>query len=209
LMFVEMGKSVYMDSLYPQMRKDYRFYPTRTWFFDSVMKPLMLRGYFTAKLPTFVLGLSTGGRGAMLLGLDHSGSFKAVASLSGDYDPTLNPSDNLMINCMGKYAEFPWRWKGSNNITNRISTLRIPCFIAHGIEDKVVPVDQARKLHEAFELAQIQANLARPAGSNRKMPIFKFVEVTGAGHNYLFWSDQGVKAIEFFEQVMKNSIQSK
>ena len=209
LMFVEMGKSVYMDSLYPQMRKDYCFHPTRTWLFDSVMKPLMLRGYFTAKLPSFVLGLSTGGRGAMLLGLDHPGSFKAVASLSGDYDPTLNPSDNLMINCLGKYAEFSWRWKGSNNITNRISTVRIPCYIAHGTEDKVVPIEQARKLHEAFELAQSQADLARPANSHKKLPKFQFVELVGAGHSYLFWGDQGMRSIDFFEQVMKNSIESK
>jgi len=40
LVFVEMGKSVYMDSLYPSMRKDYLFYPTRTWLWDIVITPL-------------------------------------------------------------------------------------------------------------------------------------------------------------------------
>lgn len=40
VMLVEMGKSVYMDSLYPQMRADYRLHPTRSWLWDSVLKPL-------------------------------------------------------------------------------------------------------------------------------------------------------------------------
>ncbi|MEY3781751.1 MAG: hypothetical protein RLZZ510_1734, partial [Bacteroidota bacterium] len=118
VMLVEMGKSVYMDSLYPQMRADYRLHPTRTWLWDSVLKPLQKRSYFTDRgipedpiktvdghvyhksmqlpVPSFVMGLSTGARGALLLALEHPEAFVGCAGLSGDYNPLLMKSDNLM-----------------------------------------------------------------------------------------------------------------
>ncbi len=199
LMFVEMGKSVYMDSLYPEMRKDYRLYPTRTWLWDSVAKPLMLRGYFTRKIPTFAMGLSTGGRGAMLLGIEHPGAFKAVASLSGDYNPAANQADNLMINCLGKYSNFSWRWNGSNNIQLRLNELKIPCYIAHGESDLVVSVKQAEQLYSAHEI------LRHASANGSKLGQMKLSIVKNAAHDYKFWGERGILAINFFEDILKNS----
>ena len=142
VMLVEMGKSVYMDSLYPQMRTDYRLHPTRTWLWDSGLKPLQKRSYFTDRgipadlvkpvhgpvyhrsmrlpIPSYVMGLSTGARGALLLALEHPEAFQGCAGLSGDYNPLLIKTDNLMINCLGKYDDVPWRWRGTNNIELRV-----------------------------------------------------------------------------------------
>jgi len=220
VLFVEMGKSVYMDSLYPEMRSDYRQYPTRTWLWDSVLKPLQPRGYFTnlgipempittgngkilykdmrLPIPCFVMGLSTGGRGAMLLGLEHPEAFRAIASLSGDYDPTLTPTDNLMINCMGRYSSFPWRWRGSNNINLRMSELKIPCFIGHGRADPVVSVKQAIELNATY--LALKSKNREPFNSNSS-PVFKFqISETGA-HDYEFWNEMGLRALDFFESL--------
>ncbi len=221
LMFVEMGKSVYMDSLYPEMRKDYRLHPTRAWLWDSVLQPLQMRGYFTNKgipetpiktgngsvlhrdlrlpIPTYVMGLSTGGRGAMLLALEHPEAFRGVASLSGDYDPTLTRNDNLMINCMGKFEDFPSRWKGSNNISNRIGSLQIPCYVAHGESDKVVSVNQAKSLFAAYQQAIKKKGAA---GNGQAIGPLK-LSITAGAHDYQFWGEQGLQALEFFEKQSK------
>jgi S-formylglutathione hydrolase FrmB len=217
VMLVEMGKSVYMDSLYPQMRADYRLHPTRTWLWDSVLKPLQRRSYFTDQgiphepmkavnghvyyksmqlpIPCFVMGLSTGARGALLLALEHAEAFQGCAGLSGDYNPLLMKTDNLMINCLGKYEAVPWRWRGSNNIQLRINELRVPCYLAHGEADNVVPVQQSQQLFDADE------DVRRSAGSSFKRSTMKLVLGKNGSHNYAFWGEQGLRALDFFEEI--------
>lgn len=221
VMLVEMGKSVYMDSLYPQMRADYRLHPTRTWLWDSALKPLQKRGYFTDQgipcdsiktvdgdvyykslelpIPSYVMGLSTGARGALLLALEHPEAFQGCAGLSGDYNPLLMKNDNLMINCLGKYDEVPWRWKGTNNIEMRISELQIPCYIAHGEADQVVPMQQSQRLYKAHEISR------HASRNSTKMALMKLVTVKSGFHSYGFWGEQGLLAIDFFDDNLKNS----
>ncbi len=217
VMMVEMGKSVYMDSLYPEMRVDYREHPTRVWLWNEVLRPLQVRGYFTDKgvpedpvsistgevmykslrlpIPTFVMGLSTGARGALLLAIEHPEAFRGCAGLSGDYNPVLMKSDNLMINCLGKYEQVPWRWRGSNNIQLRINELKVPCYLAHGEADNVVPVQQSQQMFDADE------DVRRSAGSSFKRSTMKLVLVKNGSHNYAFWGEQGLRALDFFEEI--------
>lgn len=220
LMFVEMGKSVYMDSLYPQMRNDYREYPTRTWLWDSVLRPLQFRGYFTQigipedpiqtgsgkvlykslrlPMPCYVMGLSTGARGAVLLAMEHGEAFRGCAGLSGDYDPTLQPTDNLMINCLGAMNQNNWRWRGSNNLVLRARELRVSCFLAHGGADRMVAVTQSRAMYDALQ----KSNSLNDQGESRKLgPQFKYVEILRAEHDYKFWSDAGIQALNFFKKL--------
>lgn len=225
VMLVEMGKSVYMDSLYPEMRVDYREHPTREWLWKEVLQPLQVRGYFTDKgvpedpiittqgrvyyksmklpFPTFVMGLSTGARGALLLAIEHPEAFRGCAGLSGDYDPLSMKSDNLMINCLGKYEQVPWRWRGSNNIQLRINELSVPCYLAHGEADNVVPFQQSQQLFDAHE------NARRAAGNSIKRSPMKSVLVKNGSHNYTFWGEQGIQALDFFEELFKNASISK
>ena len=225
VMLVEMGKSVYMDSLYPEMRVDYREHPTRVWLWKEVLQPLQVRGYFTDKgvpedpvrisngkvmykslrlpIPTFVMGLSTGARGALLLAIEHPEAFRGCAGLSGDYNPLSMKSDNLMINCLGKYEQVPWRWQGSNNIQLRINELSVPCYLAHGEADNVVPFQQSQQLFDAHE------NARRAAGSSSMRSTMKLVLVKNGMHNYTFWGEQGIRALDFFEELFKNASISK
>lgn len=221
VMMVEMGKSVYMDSLYPEMRVDYREHPTRLWLWNEVLKPLQVKGYFTDKgvsedpvrlsngkvmyrslrlpIPTFVMGLSTGARGALLLAIEHPEAFRGCAGLSGDYNPLLMKTDNLMINCLGKYEQVPWRWRGSNNIQLRIDELKVPCYLAHGEADKIVPVQQSQQLYDANENARLSE------GSTSERSTMKLVLVKNGLHNYTFWGEQGILALNFFEEISSMS----
>jgi pimeloyl-ACP methyl ester carboxylesterase len=231
VMLVEMGKSVYMDSLYPQMRADYRLHPTRTWLWDSVLKPLQKRSYFTdlgipedpiktvdgevyyrsmqLPIPSYVMGLSTGARGAFLLALEHPEAFVGCAGLSGDYNPLLMKNDNLMINCLGKYDDIPWRWRGTNNIEMRADFFKVPMYLAHGSDDRVVPMKQTESLLLAIERSEAcKARAAFPKVYTAvthhylKEKIVQSEIVVGAGHDYIFWNQAGLKALDYFDELL-------
>jgi Putative esterase len=235
VMLVEMGKSVYMDSLYPQMRADYRLYPTRTWLWDSVLKPLQKRSYFTDQgipedpintvdgkvyyksmqlpIPSYVMGLSTGARGALLLALEHPEAFQGCAGLSGDYNPLLMKNDNLMINCLGKYDDVPWRWRGNNNIVMRVDSLRVPMYLAHGGNDGIVPMNQTESLLLAIERSEAcKARAAVPKVStavnhnylHSKTNFVRSEIFRGCGHDYIFWNQAGLKALDYFDELLMN-----
>lgn len=169
VLLVDMGKSVYVDSIYPQARADYKNYPTRTWLWNEVLSEYNHKGWFVdfskgySKPKSHVFGLSTGARGAALLFLDHPTAFGKVVLLSGDFDPLLIKNDALLTNSMGKYDLFMWRWvQGSNNIQYRFNNAQIvpathtnsfadtaptvEFFIAHGHKDKVVPIIHSENL---------------------------------------------------------------
>ncbi len=233
VMLVEMGKSVYMDSLYPQMRADYRLHPTRTWLWDSVLKPLQRRSYFTDQgipedptktvngrvlyksmrlpIPSYVMGLSTGARGALLLALEHPEAFQGCAGLSGDYNPLLMKNDNLMINCLGKFDDVPWRWRGTNNIEMRVDFFKVPMYLAHGSDDRVVPMKQTESLLLAIERSEAcKARAAFPkvytAVTHHYLneKIIQSEIVVGAGHDYIFWNQAGLKALDYFDELLNH-----
>ncbi len=213
LLLVEMGKSVYMDSFYPDMRKDYKNHPTRTWLFDSVLCPLNKFGWFTKNSNSFALGLSTGARGAVILGLEHPDCFKGVAGLSGDYNPLLDKNDGLMVNCMGKYEKNVFRWIGTNNISLRANEFQTNIFLAHGTNDQIVPFSQSIDLLE--KLLNIDVLISpQPKYSNEgvfignymihsKSKKIRFVSVKNANHDYQFWNKTGLMALDFFSALLK------
>lgn len=210
LMFVEMGKSVYMDSFYPDMRKDYKFYPTRTWLWDTVIKPVQQYGWFVPGSNSFVLGLSTGARGALLLGIEHGDCFKAVAGLSGDYNPLLDKNDGLIVNTLGEYSKNAFRWSGTNNIFLRSKELNCHTFLAHGEGDQIVPFAHSyefwKKIHNgkfektslSFKQSTIYKSQFGTPNSRKKL---WFLSTKMANHDYQFWDYAGQKAIDFFESV--------
>ena len=96
----------------------------------SVIKPIFNQGVLDKNKKCFVLGLSTGARGAAILMLENPDIFSGAACLSGDYDPTLQKNDNLMINALGTYEKNKKAWNGDNNIINRVKEFKNPIFIA-------------------------------------------------------------------------------
>ena len=143
LIFVEVRKSLYLKENLPQTSDLLRKYPTRTWLIDSVIKEIFNEGVLDKNKKCFVLGLSTGARGAAILMLENPNIFSGAACLSGDYDPTLQKNDKLMINALGVYEKNKKAWNGDNNIVNRVKEIKNPIFIAHGKKDNVVPFSQS------------------------------------------------------------------
>ncbi|NJK84110.1 MAG: alpha/beta hydrolase, partial [Saprospiraceae bacterium] len=116
LILPEMARSVYAAEYYLETRTDWLRYPNKIWCTDSLVPALQQRyGILLPEQKNFVLGLSTGGRGAALLSLALPELFTAAAALSGDFDQTKMPADNLMRGYYGEYSKFPERWKGVDN----------------------------------------------------------------------------------------------
>ena len=80
----------------------------------------------------YLLGLSTGARGVALLSLDCPKIFVKAAGLSGDYDQTQMPNDNLMKGFYGPYTDFKDRWTGKDNAVYRFKELQVPIYLGHG-----------------------------------------------------------------------------
>ena len=217
LIFVEMGKSVYMDSFYPSMRKDYKFYPTRNWLWDTVIQPLQKYGWFTPGSSSFILGLSTGARGALILGIEHSTCVRAIAGLSGDYNPLLDKNDGLMVNTLGSYEKNEFRWKGTNNISLRSKEVNFHLFLAHGENDQIVPIAQTLDLWNRFDKIKLEKSYVDFKKNRNATTVYKafltksalqkktkklcLMTVKEANHDYQFWEFAGLKALDFFAEV--------
>jgi pimeloyl-ACP methyl ester carboxylesterase len=189
LVMPEMGKSVYAEHLFPETRADWRQYPTRPWLREQVIKEVSARfGLLKPGQNNFVVGLSTGARGAALLCLDMPDFWKGAALLSGDFDQTQMPSDNLMRGYYGSYKDFAERWKTVDNVIHRILEWRTPVYIGHGTEDKVVPPKQSKHLCEVL---------------HKVYPQLKIVcHFPRAGHDYAYWGSEVKPILDFLESLI-------
>lgn len=183
----DMKKSVYQRYIYPETRIDWQKYHTLLWITDTLI-PKMRKDYDLLQpgKRNFLFGISTGARGVALLSYNTKNIFKAGAALSGDYNQELMTDDNLMKGYYGTIKEFPSRWNGEDNPVKNVSNITIPLFLAHGMQDKVVPCIQTQlffnKLHESNKLL----------GN-------KLVMKEGAGHDYVFWSSMYTEVFNFFK----------
>ena len=188
LVMPDMQKSIYHTSKFKETRTDWLKYHTVNWLTDTVFPILQSRfNLLKTDLPNYLFGISTGGRGVAVMACHTGTLFKAGASLSGDYDPTLCVNDNLMRGYLGEYIDFPERWKGIDNPTNNADKIMIPLYLAHGKEDKVVSPDQTitfynrlQKIHPSTE--------------------YKLNVVEKAGHDYTFWESQYAAIFQFFQK---------
>ena len=190
LVMPNMQKSVYQSQIFPETRKDWLQYKCINWLTDSVLPSIEKQFFLFGKgQKNFIFGISTGGRGVALLAEKTGTYFTAGAALSGDYDQTLTPSDNLMKGYFGTFESFPERWKGIDNACNNADAIKIPLFLAHGENDKIVPVQQSIVFFEKLKHKNQQLQ-------------HKLVIQPNAGHNYTFWSSQYVAAFDFFESFL-------
>ena len=138
LILVDMSKSLYALEVHKETRADMKKYATRQWFMDTLI-PYFQSNFKLLKEGdnNYVLGLSTGGRGAALLCLDKPKIFKKGAALSGDFNQESIPKDNLTRIFYGSYSSFKERWIGLDNVVYNIDRFEVPMYLGHGLKDKV------------------------------------------------------------------------
>jgi S-formylglutathione hydrolase FrmB len=185
----EMGKSVYQGSNYPETRKDWSTYPTRTWVNKRMLPELQSLGILTENKNNFIMGLSTGARGVILICLDHPGLFSAASALSGDLDQTLMKEDNLMKGVYGNYSGFKDRWEGDDNPTKRIADWNTPVYLGHGKHDKVVPCEQTKLFYEKLMKCHPKSEA--------------ILNMPEEGHDFTYWGAEVQPSLDFFQTHMR------
>lgn len=186
LILPEMQRSIYAYEHYPETRADRRKYAQRAWMLDSLFP--FLQDSFRFLLPEqehYILGLSTGGRGAVLLALDCPEPFRAVAALSGDFEQRRMPKDKLMQAVYGSFGQFPERWAGIDNPLARAQYWELPLYLGHGYKDKVVPPEQTSLF--AQELQK----------KNPEIPVQLHIDSLAA-HTYIYWGSEVDSVWQFF-----------
>ena len=184
----DMGKSMYHSQVFKETRKDWLKYPTRKWLVDSLMEYLKNEfNLFEESKRNFIVGLSTGARGAVLIAMDCPKLFKGVAALSGDYNQLDMLNDNLAIGFYGAYNYHKERWRVIDNPYTDVSKLKTPIYLAHGLDDRVVPSSQTIKFYKALV---------------KKNPILKIkLHLPKLKHDYLFWKSEVVNIFIFFDSL--------
>jgi S-formylglutathione hydrolase FrmB len=182
----DMGKSTYHDRIYPQTRADWRSCPTRKWLTDTLI-PFLQKKY-SLLIPqerNFIVGLSTGARGVALVVIDRPGLFKGAAALSGDYNQSEMPRDNLMTGFYGPYENFRNRWDSTDNPAFRVIEFNTPVYLGHGKSDKVVPPAQTRSFYDLLVKyhPKLKVRLSMPE----------------AGHDYNYWGSEVDNIFDFFD----------
>lgn len=189
LVMPEMGKSIYALCTYPETRADWRGLATLTFVVDTLLPVLQTQHkLLLSGGNNYLVGLSTGGRGVVMIALSTDSLFKAGAALSGDFDQTLQPNDNLMIGWYGPLAQFPDRWTGVDNPAKQASKLLVPLYLGHGRKDNIVPVQHSHALHQALQQ------------TNPTLRTVLHID-PAAGHDYSYWNSEVQNVINFFGTV--------
>ncbi len=166
----DLGKSVYESRGYPGMGSTV---PGLGWTRDVLVPwTVTTLGCSDAPERRAVVGVSTGGRGAALLG--EAGLFGAVAAFSGTYDlAALAPSTGeyrIHAVVFGERAAHPETWR-REDVTGR-SPPTTRWWLAHGGKDAYVPQAQTRT----------QAARLAAAGA----PVVTWLDAD-AGHDWPIW----------------------
>lgn len=186
----DMGVSIYETKFYPETTSKWNSIPGGIFAGDILVKFLKSKyGLASGKSKTGIFGLSTGGRGAVLLTEKYPMNFGAAAGLSGDYDPSSMTKDRLLTSVYGDYKNFQDRWDNDDNIMKLAPNLKdVPVYISHGEKDHIIPKDQS--LIAALQLKKAGAKVVYK--TNRY-----------GGHDWKYWGYTLREVMEFFDKNLK------
>lgn len=144
----ETSVTIYESEYYPETQLKWHAKPGMKFFLEDFFPLFRKYQLFLDSKLNFALGLSTGGRGVVMIASHLPDLFISIATLSGDFDQTLTPKDNLMRLVYGPYEKFPHRWKEDNPIYYiQKNGWKTNIYIGHGKEDPVVSYRHSEYLY--------------------------------------------------------------
>ncbi|MBK8398862.1 MAG: prolyl oligopeptidase family serine peptidase [Leptospiraceae bacterium] len=188
LIFPEMGKTNYESDYFPETTLKWSTTPGGKWVREILIPTLQKNGILLKTKRNFVMGLSTGGRGAAILGFTQPEIFTAAASVSGDFDQSTMPKDRLMTGSYGKYEDNKERWETVDNVYRNAKDWKIPIYLGHGQKDKVSPFIQTKNFY--LKLKELHPNLK-----------IVFNDPQNAEHDYKYWDSEVDPIFQFFSGI--------
>ncbi|MDR2835455.1 MAG: prolyl oligopeptidase family serine peptidase [Bacteroidales bacterium] len=189
LIIPNLGKTNYISSIYPQTHKNLQIYPTLTWIIDTMITNLQNNfSLFLQNQNNFIAGISTGARGATMLAYHLPEIFKAVATISGEFDITSRPDYYLYYAYLGQLENFPERWK-KECFAFDCEHYLVPTYIGHGENDNTAPVQNSLDMYDSLRFYHSD---------------IKFILniVPNASHNYKYWKTETKNIITFFNEII-------
>lgn len=143
----DFGKSMYALNRFKETRLDLATTATRSWMNNTLLKSLFKTHLRKKDDNVYLIGISTGARGAILIAQDNIFEYKGVIAISGDYCPQTMQNDKLMTAYYGSYSKFKDRWLNNDNPQRNIQLTKSPTLLIHGKQDFVVPYNQSKDLY--------------------------------------------------------------
>ena len=187
-----MGKSLYASQYFPETKTKWSPLPGGPYMTEELI-PFIRKTFnlATDRARTGIMGLSTGGRGALLTAARMPEHFAAAAGLSGDYDPLSMTRNRLLRNAYGKHKNFKTRWQDNDNLMRMAIKLKgVAIFLSHGAKDYIVPREQSMLL--AMRLRQL----------DKKEGGYKvtYNEVSHGLHDWRYWRRVLPEMMKFFDE---------
>lgn len=190
LILPEIGKGMYTSEFYPETVKEWQSYPDKNWVIKEMIPSLQQQyGVLLKEQNNFILGLSTGARGVAIVCLAEPDLFLGAAALSGDYEQTQIPNDNLITGFYGSYYRFPERWKGIDNPGLQAHLFKTPFYLGHGKQDPVCTYQQTVTFYELLKKNNPQLKTK--------------LNLVDAVHDYKYWDSEVENMLQFFEEQMQ------
>ncbi len=186
LILPDMQKSIYQSDFYAETRLDWKKYKTNNWVTDTLIIYLQEKfELLRTNQKNYLFGISTGGRGTAIIAIKTGTLFKAAASLSGDFDQTIDTNDNLIKGYYGEYKDYRERWEMVDNPYYNADKIKISFYLAHGMKDRVVPYVQTERFYN--KLKKIDANTKH---------VLRIDSI--GGHDFNFWESNYEDVLGFF-----------
>ncbi len=188
LIFPEMGITLYESEYFSESWRKWGPVPGGKWISETFLPAMQDRyGLLVKGNRNYVMGLSTGGRGAVLCCIRNPKLFTAAAALSGDFNQSVTPKDRLMASIYGPFTGFSERWRTVDNPDTfaRQKRWRVPLYIGHGRKDTVVPFSQSESFVKLLK---------------EKHPRLRVVfnAPPDMGHDFTYWDSEVKPVLEFF-----------
>jgi enterochelin esterase-like enzyme len=183
LVIPEVKKTVYAKKNYPESAEFLISQKKLNYFTDTLIAQFINNNY--KGKPIFIYGLSTGARGTLLIAVVLQDKINAIALLSGDFDQTLNTSDNLMKAAFGPFEKYPKRWQEEENPIFSLQQLKASTYIYHSKADKIVPFEHSKQLNA--RLIQLKKENLLDVESNQN-------------HDFEAWNSKTNNILDFFDE---------
>ncbi len=190
--FPDMKITVYESKYFSETKMKWSPTPGGEWIRTILIPEIQKKyGLLLKGNRNFTFGLSTGGRGAVMVILQNPGIFIGGATFSGDCNQVTMPEDRLMTAVYGPYDKFKKRWETVDNIELTIQKMKnfdSAIYIGHGKMDDVSPFEQSESLYRTIK-------------KYHSGTMVKFNAPAEAKHDFKYWDSEIVPAFNFFKSV--------
>lgn len=188
----DMKGSVYESKYYPETKTKWNIEPGGKFIGETLIN-FLNKNFAIAykKSSTGILGVTAGAHGALLIASHNNGLFKAVAGISGYYDPTVMPNSRMVENVYGKYEKNKLRWENEDNVLKLAENLSgVKVYLYHGRRSDAFSVDQSR-------IMRIKLKMLRKSSSSYSIT---YNENKRGNYGWTYWKKAVPEIMSFFNK---------